>query len=393
MNKKMRDLLSKINSKKELVKSYMDGETKDVEKASSILDEIDELEKEYAIEEKLYKMEKEENEPSEEEIKDKDEKSVTKAFANGVRGLISKDFSGNNETTNADGGYTVPQDIVTKVEKLREVEESLIDLVTVKKVNTLSGRETYKKKGQYTGFSSIGEGGKIPKKGKVEFAKLDWKVTKYGGYMPVTNELLEDSDEDIEALMIEWLANESRVTRNNIILAVIAEKETVDLENMDGIKKAVTVTLGSAYKNSSVIITNDDGLNYLDTLKDENGRPMLNPDPTDNAKLALRCGTVVVPVKAFSNETIPSDETKAPFIIGDLKEAIKFFDRKSISLMVSNTATVGTGNDALNAFDEDLTLIRGIEREDAEMRDEDAFVNGYIDLASAESNENDSIEG
>ena len=51
MNKKMRDILSKINSKKELAKSYMDGETKDVEKASAILDEIDALEKEYAIEE------------------------------------------------------------------------------------------------------------------------------------------------------------------------------------------------------------------------------------------------------------------------------------------------------------------------------------------------------
>ena len=383
MNKKMRDILSKINSKKELAKSYMDGETKDVEKASAILDEIDELEKEYAIEEKLYKMEKEDNEPTNEEVEAKENEKATKSFAKGVRALVSKTFNGNSEGADADGGFTVPQDIVTKVERLREVEESLIDLVSVKSVNTLSGRETYKKKGQYTGFTSIGEGGKLPKKGKLQFAKLDWKVTKYGGYMPVTNELLEDSDEDIESLMVEWLANESRVTRNNIILAVIAKKSQTDLKDMDGIKKAVTVTLGSAYKNSSVIVTNDDGLNYLDTLKDANGRPMLNPDPTDSARLALRCGTTVVPVRAFSNETIPSTGTKAPFIIGDLKEAIKFFDRKSLSLMVSNVATVGGGEGALNAFEEDLTIIRGIEREDAQMRDEDAFVNGYIDLASA----------
>ena len=48
--------------------------------------------------------------------------------------------------------------------------------------------------------------------------------------------------------------------------------------------------------------------------------------------------------------------------------------------MASQTAVVGSGEDALNAFEEDLTLLRGIEREDVEMRDEEAFVNGYIEV-------------
>ena len=52
--------------------------------------------------------------------------------------------------------------------------------------------------------------------------------------------------------------------------------------------------------------------------------------------------------------------------------------------MASQTAVVGSGDDALNAFEEDLTLIRGIEREDVEMRDEKAFVNGYIKVATSE---------
>ena len=85
-----------------------------------------------------------------------------------------------------------------------------------------------------------------------------------------------------------------------------------------------------------------------------------------------------VPLKVFSNDTIPTKEGKIPFIIGDLKEGIKFYDRRQISLLASQVASVGTGDDALNAFEEDLTLIRGIEREDAQMRDEEAFVNGYI---------------
>lgn len=386
----MREILSKINSKKELAKSYMDGENKDVEKATSLLDEIDELEKEFKVEEKLYKMESVDNAPSDEEIDAKEEKSVTKKFANVVKSLVKKEFIGNSEGVMADGGYTVPEEVITKIERLREVEESLVDLVSVKNVKTNKGQETYKTRSEYTGFSSVGEGGKLPRKGKLAFSRLAWEIAKYGGYLPVTNELLEDSDEDIEALMVEWLANESRVTRNNLILTAIKTKEAQDLTNVDGIKKAIIVTLGSAFRATSKIVTNDDGLAYLDTLKDENGRYLLNPDPTDSAKFTLRCGTVVVPVRAYSNETIPSDGTKAPFILGDLKEGVKLFDRKQLSLMVSNTAVVGEGEEALNAYEEDLTIIRGIEREDVQVRDAKAFINGYIDLANVA---NEVVEG
>ncbi len=42
--------------------------------------------------------------------------------------------------------------------------------------------------------------------------------------------------------------------------------------------------------------------------------------------------------------------------------------------MTSNIASIGT----LNAFEEDLTIYRAIEREDVKVRDEKAFVNGYL---------------
>ena len=51
MNKKMRDLLEKINSKKALAKSFMEEDTKDIKKANALLDEIDTLEEEYKAEE------------------------------------------------------------------------------------------------------------------------------------------------------------------------------------------------------------------------------------------------------------------------------------------------------------------------------------------------------
>lgn len=394
MNKKMRELLAKIEAKQELAKGYTDGENKDLEKAKAVLEEIDKLKEEYEIEKRIFENEKESAQLNDEDVaniekniankkEDKDEeKSSTKAFATAVKNMVDKTL---NEGVAESGGYTVPEDIVTKVERLRETKESLIDLVTVKKVKTNKGQETFKKRSQITGFTSIGEGGKIPKTGKIQFSRIKWEINKYGGYMPVTNELLEDSDEDIESFMTEWLADESRVTRNNIILAVIALKSQVKFEGLDDIKKAFNVTLGSKFKSTSKLITNDDGLQYLDTLKDENGRYLLQPNPANPMELRLCAGSTIIPIKTYSNDTIPTKENKIPMIAGDLKEAIKFYDRRQISLLASQVASVGTGDDAINAFEEDMTLIRGIEREDAEMRDDEAFVNGYIEIATTPS--------
>lgn len=389
MNKKMRELLSKIESKQNLAKGYMEGENKDVEKAKEILDEIKSLKEEYEIEKAIFESEKETNQLSEDDMekvakniennKEDKKEDTTKAFAKAVKTMVNKTL---NEGVAESGGYTVPEEISNKVERLRETKESLIDEITIKKVNTNAGQDTYKTRGQATGFGAIEEGGKIPKAGAPKFSRVPWKVTKYGGYIPATNELLEDSDEDIENLMTEWLADESRMTWNKIILAVIAKKAQEKLNGLDDIKKSLNVTLGSLFKSTSKIITNDDGLQYLDTLKDSDGKYILQPNPTDPMQLRLCAGATTVPVKVYSNETLPTTENKIPFIIGDLKEAVKGYDRKALTLMASQVATVGSGEDALNAFEEDLTLIRGIERIDAEMRDEKAFVNGYIEVTT-----------
>lgn len=59
-----------------------------------------------------------------------------------------------------------------------------------------------------------------------------------------------------------------------------------------------------------------------------------------------------------------------------MKEGIKLFDRKKRSIMSSTEAST----DDVNAFEEDLTLWRGIVRFDVEAKDLAALVNGYIDV-------------
>lgn len=278
------------------------------------------------------------------------------------------------EGTKADGGYTVPEDIQTKINQYKKAVFSLESLVDVETVKTGSGRRTFQKKAQAEGFKAVAEAGKIQGNNTPQFEILEYAVKKYAGYMPVTSELLADSDANITAVLTKWLAEEDIATKNAQILTAIATKAETDLKNLDGIKKAVNVTLGAAYAGGVAIVTNDDGLNYLDTLVDKQGRYLLSPDVQNPMQMVLAVGARKIPVKVVPNVVLATKTNKIPFIIGDLKEAVKIFDRAKLNIMTSNVAAVGT----LNAFEQDLTLFRGIERFDCKVKDSDAFVNGTI---------------
>lgn len=430
MNKKMRELLAKIDQLTKQARAFMDGENKDTAKAAELMDQVDALKAEYELEKRIYEQEKTDNVPETEEKAAQDEKKSVidplAAFGKAVKNLrymVVKDTM--NEGTDADGGYTVPEDIQTRVEKFREAEFSLLALVRKVTVKTNTGARTFKSRAQYTGFTQVGEGAAIGATATPKFQRISYTIKKYAGYMPLTNELLEDSDANVGQIVIEWLGNESRATANRLILAAIATKAQTDLVDLDGIKKALNVTLGSAFKNSSRIVTNDDGLQYLDTLKDKDGKYLLSKSPSDPMKLVLSAGATSVPVEVVPNDILASTPTysastdttvtagktyytlsngvytavetptgnpstssyyemdatpKIPFIIGDLKEGIVYWDRKRMNVMQSNVAQVGQ----LNAFEQDLTIYRAIEREDVKVRDAAAFVNGYIQPTAGE---------
>lgn len=305
---------------------------------------------------------------------------AVKAFAAAARNGFKVDKAAGDmmsEGVDADGGYTVPDDIVTKIINLREAKESLLSEVTVTPVKTRSGARTYKRRSQHTGFATVAEAAAMGKAATPQFSRLTYEIEKRRGYLPVTNELLEDSDNNIAAVVEEWLSDEARVTANKEILAQIATKAASNLTNLDGIL-AAWVGLGSTFRATSKLITNDNGLLWLGTLKDSNGRYLLTPNPADSKGLQLCVGPHVLPVKTYDNDTIPNTGTRIPMILGDLKEGVVYWDRRAFAIQVSNTATVGD----LNAFEQDLTLWAGSLRDDCTLRDSDAFVNGYIDTAA-----------
>lgn len=369
MNKRMRELQALITSKTAEAKSFMDGENKDIVKANSILDEVDTLQKEFDTEDRILKASKA-GVPVEEPKSEEPAVDSIKAFADAARNGFKTNM---NETTGADGGYTVPQDISTKINHFRQNHFSLRSYIDVESVGTNTGSRVYQTRAQQTGFSVVGEGGKIGQTAEPKFTKIDYSIKKHAGYLPVTNELLADSDAAISNVIMQWLAGETVATENAQILAKVKTVSATALANLNGIKNAVNVTLAN-FRGSVSIFTNDDGLNYLDTLEDKNGRPLLSPDPTKPMALRLSIGTHSVPVVVIPNAILPTASKAIPFIIGDLREFIKEFDRQQLSVMQSNTASV-TG---FNAFEQDMTLFRGIMRADFVIKDTTAIVNGTI---------------
>lgn len=388
MNKKLLELLNQINTKKQEVIDLANAGK--IEEAKKAKEELKTMQDKFDLLKDMLEPENFNPENSNPEtgvsggVKpvNVNYNHAVHDFAEAARYLF-KNASSSNEGTKADGGYTVPEDIKTEINRYREAEFSLQSLVDTEKVTTDSGRRTYQSRKSHTGFNLVTEGAKIKGVEPPKFATIEYNIKKYSGWLPVTNELLADSDANITNTLIEWLGKEDTATRNRLILEIMQGVTATAIKNLDDIKKVINITLGSAFSATSKIVTNEDGLNWMDNLKDTTGRYLLKPnmDQTSPIKHQLAVGATNIPIVVVPKEILKSDTTTAkkrgiPILCGDTKEAVKVFDRQKLSILGSNTASVTD----FNAYEQDMTLFRGILRMDVVKKDEKAFVNGVITI-------------
>ena len=424
MSKELRAMLDSINKMKTEVKNlYAEG--KDTEAEAK----MDELEKAQAKFENLLKLDDDTVVEPPKDTKPVKDVDPIHAFAEAAREGFKNTVTPLSEGTNANGGYTVPEDIQTKIQHYKEANFSLRQLVGVENVKTNKGARTYQTKAKAPGFQKVLENGAVQEVTGPRFERVTYTIEDYSGYLPVTNDLLNDSDANIAQTIIDWIGQNSLVTDDREIIAILKSNDAVALSGIADMKKVINVTLGQAYKSAVKIVTNDDGLNYLDTLEDANHRPLLNPNPTEPNKVQLRVGATVVPIEVIPNSELASTDiygassdtsVKAgktyytrsgsgtdqspyvytpvenptgnpstssyyevtniqyPFIIGDLKEGVKIFDRQQTNILSSNVASV----DGYNAFEQRGMLYRADVRADYKAIDNDAWVNGYVQIST-----------
>lgn len=394
MRKNVIALLNAINAKKAEVQAFVEADQ--IEEAKVAKDELQKLQNKFDLIKDIEDPELVNNAVPAGAVPAEPAQDSVHAFAEAARHHFKNTMT---EGTNSDGGYTVPQDIRTRINKFKEGKFSLKSLVRVENVTTNVGRRTFQAKATHTGFSSVNEGAAIGQKATPTFSVVNYSIDKFAGILPVTDELLADSDANITDVLVQWLGEEEIATENAQILSLINPGSTGNAWTsglIDSIKTALNVTLGQAYAESAAIITNDDGFNYLDTLKITGTNEYLlkpakdqtAPTPYTLAVGARRVPVVVVPNNVFASTVIATGDnagTYIPFVVGDLKEAVAFFDRQKLSIMTSNTASInvtsGGSTTVVSAFESDMTLFRGIMRFDVVSRDSDAIVKGYVKKA------------
>ncbi|HFU4567836.1 TPA: phage major capsid protein [Bacillus cereus] len=278
-----------------------------------------------------------------------------------------------SENSGKDGGYIVPEDITTTINQLKQTVDSLEQYVNVQPVSTNKGARTLEKRAASTPFAPLSEYGKpnaMQEIASPEFDRLSYAIEDYAGFLPVPNDLLDDTDQALESYLRQWIAKKSIATRNYLILQEINKLTKVDLKDYNGLKTTLNVTLDPIFAAAANIFTNQDGFNYLDQLEDKNGRPLLQPDPTNPTRKLFSGKPVIV----LSNKTIATDKDgKAPFIVGDLKEAVILWDRKQLSIDMTKEGG--------NAWRTNTAEFRAIEREDVTLWDQEAVVYGQITIA------------
>jgi HK97 family phage major capsid protein len=270
-----------------------------------------------------------------------------------------------------DGGLIVPDDVQTLIHTYKRQFVSLEQYITVEPVSTRSGSRVIEKNADITGFTEITELTDLVDLDNPKFKPLTFEIKDRGGILPISNSLLQDTDQNLMQYIAKWIAKKSTVTRNALILAKLNTLTKKAIADLDDIKTILNVDLDPSIEMNAMILTNQDGYNFLDQLKDVDGRPLLQPDPTQPSRKLIG-GKPVVKV---ANRWLPSTGTtpkKAPIYIGDLKEFLVLFDRQQYSIASTNVGG--------KAFGRNTTDVRAIEREDVQIFDDEAVIACEITL-------------
>lgn len=390
MSKRLRELLQALETEKAKVRSLL-AEDKVLE-AEKAMEEVRSLQKQVALQQELEALE-------ETDLRDATpinatnqtaaqlEEEYKRIFLKGLRRqrITADDHSIIEEyknvmheggvTTDPDGdtGIIVPEDVQTRINKLMRTLNDLSRHIRIEKVNTLSGSRVLEKDEDMVPFAVVDEYGEIEEIDNPKFTPVSYQLIKRAGFLPLTNELLKDTDQNILAYVTNWIAKKHVVTKNSLIIAILNSLSKKGLKDIKAIKKVLNVDLDPAISLSSTIITNQDGFQWLDEQEDGNNRPLLQDDITQPGKKLFKGRPIVV----VANRTLPSTGTttvKAPFIVGNFKELMVLFTRGVYEL-----ASTNIGGDA---WRRDSTELRTITRDDCVKWDTESAVFGQLTIST-----------
>lgn len=261
---------------------------------------------------------------TEKTIIDNNEKTETRSFEDFIR---SRGEMRDGLTTSG-ATAVIPEEVVTPVLELKNSKYNLAQYATVKTVSTGSGHYPIAKRNNKAVLATKEELADIADVDANMFEDVPFDVKTRAGKIALSNEIVDDSAVDIVAEVKNQLQKLVDNTDNQNIMKVLTgdtfKKETAT--TTDDLKKIFNVELDPAL--NKMWLVNQSGFNYLDTLKDNEGRYLLQPNPTAASGFSLFGAPVVMISDAVMTN---NSDGSFPLIAGDLAEAVAVFRRNQVT--------------------------------------------------------------
>ncbi|HGF8195651.1 TPA: phage major capsid protein [Enterococcus faecium] len=334
-----KDLLAKIKEAKE------SKETDDQLK-KDLADELKELDEETkATEIQEAKPKEQQAQPEKQESteptsntnpidkKDKEEKRSMEVILNDKKETYTRSINQFIRTKGEkrDGLTTVGAEAVIPVDRITKPEkqpETVVDLRQhVGRVPVTTGTGSYPiLRANKNKMTSVAELAKNPALANPEFTKVNYEIETYRGYIPFSQEALDDSDIDLGGLVAEHIQRQSLNTSNAEIAKKLQTATAKTVTDIDGLKDIVNVTIDPAYNVK--FIASQSFFNELDKMKDNDGRYLLQQDVTVASGYKLLGREVVV----MADDVIGTAAGNKVAFVGDPSLFVKFFDRQQASV-------------------------------------------------------------
>lgn len=334
-----KDLLAKIKEAKE------SKETNE-QLGKDLADELKKLDEETkATEIKEAKPKEQQAQPEKQEIteptintnpidkKDKEEKRSMEVILNDKKETYTRSINQFIRTKGEkrDGLTTVGAEAVIPVDRITKPEkqpETVVDLRQhVGRVPVTTGTGSYPiLKANKNKMISVAELAKNPALANPEFTKVNYEIATYRGYIPVSQEALDDSDIDLGGLVAEHIQRQSLNTSNAAIAAKLQTATAKAVTTIDDLKDIVNVAIDPAYNVK--FIASQSFFNELDKMKDNDGRYLLQQDVTVASGYKLLGREVVV----MADDVIGTKAGDKVAFVGDPSLFVKFFDRQQASV-------------------------------------------------------------
>lgn len=226
-----------------------------------------------------------------------------------------------------DVGAIIPQDIVTKTKTLPETVVDLRNLVQTVKVSTPTGKYPILKSTEAV-MHTVEELEANPDLDKPQFENVLYDVDTYRGQIPVSRESLDDSDEDLGALIARHIQRIALNTANSKIVENLKTATAKTVKNLDEIKTIINTEFDPAYNLQFVV--SQSFYNEVDLMKDNEGRYLLQPSITaQSGKSLLGLNVTVLSDKLLAGSEAPN---KKVAFLGDPAGFTSFFDRNEMAV-------------------------------------------------------------